>query len=191
MRLEEIAKIQSGFLNRGKIESRIDGSHYLIQARDVDAEQLTCFIDALVRFSPSLSRRDCILRSRDILFMSRGARNFALVLEEVPEPTLAAACFFIVRVYTQKALPEYVAWYLKQGSVQHYLRRNTGLGVHMPVVRRVVLENIEIPVPALETQERIADLDALSCREGRLLERLAAKRKELLTAVSLRASGGK
>jgi len=188
MRLQDIANVQSGYLSRGKIEAAADGSYYLLQAKDVDADRLTYQRNTIVRFNPELSRKDWILQRDDIIFMARGARNFAVLLEDIPEPLLAAACFFIIRVSNGKTLPNYLWWYLTQGPVEDYLHRASGRGVHMPVVRRAVLENMEIPVPPLETQQKIGALDKLMRTEQRLLTAMAEKRKELANAVCLKAA---
>ena len=58
----------------------------------------------------------------------------------------------------------------------------------MPVVRRAVLENMEIPVPPLETQQKIVTLDMLMRKEQKLLNKMAEKRKELTNAVCLKAA---
>ncbi|MCK4826255.1 hypothetical protein KA005_61505, partial [bacterium] len=94
MQLEKIAKIQSGYHSRGRVEPHEDGSHFLLQARDVDVEKLTYRTDTLIRFNPDLSRTDGILKKNDILFMARGTRNYSVLLREIPDSTLAAACFF-------------------------------------------------------------------------------------------------
>jgi hypothetical protein len=188
MHLKKIAGIQSGYISRGKIDSCGDGSHFLLQAKDVDGRRLTCCTDDLIRFHPDLSGKDWILERRDVLFMARGARNYSVLLEEIPHSALAAACFFIVRVSTQKVLPEYLFWYLNQAPVEHYLSRHSGRGVHMPVVRRAVLEDLDIPLPPLETQKKIAELDALRRKEQNLLDRLGQKRKDLIAAACLQAA---
>ncbi len=134
-----------------------------------------------------MSRKDWILKTGDVLFMARGSRNFSVLLQEIPNPVLAAACFFIIRVSTMDVLPGYLCWYLNQAPVEHYLRRHSGRGVHMPVVRRSVLENSDIPIPTLEIQKRIAELNVLMRDEQDLLKKLAEKRKDLLTAACLKA----
>jgi hypothetical protein len=187
MRLSKIAKIQSGYISRGKIEPREDGTHFLLQARDVDAERLTYQADSLVRFSPDLSRKDWVLKPDDVLFMARGTRNYSVLINDIPERALAAACFFIVRASSDQVLPYYLCWYLNQALVDHYLGRHSGRGVHMPVVRRAVLESIEIPIPPLEVQAKIAELDVLLRKELELIDKLAEKRKELITAACLQA----
>lgn len=188
MKLGSIAKVQSGHISRGRIEPREDGTHFLLQARDVDAERLTYWKDTLIRFNPVLSQKDWILKKGDILFMARGARNFSVLLNDIQEPALAAACFFIIRVSSEKIVPSFLWWYLNQSPVEKYLRTHTGRGVHMPVVRRAALENIDIPVPPLEIQNKIAELDVLMREEQELLDKLARKRNELVTSACLKAA---
>jgi hypothetical protein len=188
MELNKIAEIRSGHLNRGRIVSREDGSHFLIQARDTIADSLICDTNNLVRFKPNLSPSDRVLKIGDILFMARGSRNFALLLNDPPNSTLAAACFFVIRVTSSQVLPVYVAWYLNQAEVRDYLRRYSGRSVHMPIVRRAVLEKTEILIPSPETQRRIAELDFLEREEEMLLEKLSKNSKDLITAVCLRAA---
>ena len=187
MRLSKIAKIQSGYISRGKIEPREDGTHFLLQARDVDAECLIYKTENLVRFSPDLSRKDWVLEPEDVLFMARGTRNYSVLIKEIPEQALAAACFFIVRVSSDQVLPYYLCWYLNQATVDHYLGRHSGRGVHMPVVRRSVLESIDIPIPPLEVQSKIAKLDVLLENELKLIDKFAKKRKDLITAACMQA----
>lgn len=187
MELNKVASVQSGYHSRLRIEPLEDGSHFLFQARDVDVHSLTYRADTLIRFSPVMSRKDWILKMGDILFMARGARNFSVLLKQLPDAVLAAACFFIVRATNEVVLPGYLCWYLNQAPVEHYLSRHSGRGVHMPVVRRSVLEDIEVPVPSLEIQKNIIKMDALMRKEQDLLSRLAEKRKELITATCLQA----
>jgi hypothetical protein len=187
MRLSKIAKIQSGYISRGKIEPREDGTHFLLQARDVDAERLTYQAGSLVRFSPDLSRKDWVLKTDDVLFMARGTRNYSVLINNIPERALAAACFFIVRVTSDQVLPYYLCWYLNQALVDHYLSCHSGRGVHMPVVRRSVLESIEISIPPLVVQSKIAKLDVLLETELKLIDKFAKKRKDLITAACMQA----
>jgi len=187
MQLKKIAQIQSGYISRGKIEPREDGTHLLLQARDVDAERLTYQADSLIHFSPDLSRKDWVLKPDDILFMARGARNYSFLIKDIPDRVLAAACFFIVRVSSDQVLPYYLYWYLNQATVEHYLSRHSGRGVNMPVVRRSVLESIDIPIPPLEVQSKITKLDVLLEKELKLIDKLAEKRRELITAASMQA----
>ena len=188
MKLKKIAKIQSGYISRGKIDSRVDGTCLLLQAKDVDADRLSYRTDALVRFLPKLSGKDRFLKSDDILFMARGARNFSVLIDKLPDSVLAAACFFVVRIANSEILPEYLCWYLNQSPVEDYLKRFSGRGVHMPVVRRAVLESIDIPLPPIIVQKQVSAINKLVVKEQELFKTLADKRKTLMTEICLRAA---
>jgi len=189
MKLSKIALIKSGYHSRGRIEPLEDGTHFLLQARDIDGESLTCQTDKFIRFNPDLSRTDGTLTKNDILFMARGVRNYSVLLGEIPNSTLAAACFFIVSVSGKSLLPAYLFWYLNQPPVERYLVSHSGRGVHMPVVRRSVLEKLDVPLPNLEIQKKIVELEALRKEEEDLANRLAEKRKQLVTASCLKVIG--
>ena len=187
MKLKKIANIQSGFISRGKIDPRDDGTCLLLQAKDVDADHLSYCPGALVRFMPRLSVKDRFLKPGDILFMARGARNFSVLIDKLPDSVLAAACFFVVRISNSEILPEYLCWYLNQSPVEEYLKRFSGRGVHMPVVRRAVLESIDIPLPPIKVQKQVSALNKLLVKEQDLYKKLAEKRKTLITEICLRA----
>ena len=187
MKLKKIANIQSGYINRGKIEASENGSCLLMQAKDVDSDQLSYRTGALVRFNPGLSGKDWFLEPGDILFMARGARNYSLLIDNVPDSVLAAACFFIIRISNSDVLPEYLWWFLNQAPAEEYLKRFSGQGVHMPVVRRAVLESIDIPVPLIKVQKQVADMTALMMKERDLYKKLAEKRKNLITEICLQS----
>jgi len=188
MWLKNLAEIQSGYINRGKIDPRDDGTCLLLQAKDVDADYLSYRTDALVRFTPKLSGKDWFLKSGDILFMARGAMNFSVMVDKLPEGVLAAACFFVVRISNSEILPEYLSWYLNQSLVEEYLQRFSGRGVHMPVVRRAVLESIDIPIPLYKTQKKVSEINKLLQKEQVLYKKLAEKKKNLMTEICLKAT---
>jgi hypothetical protein len=188
MKLKKIGEIQSGYISRGKIDPRDDGTCLLLQAKDVDADHLSYRTDALVRFTPKLSGKDWFLNPGDILFMARGARNFSVMVDKLPEGVLAAACFFVIRIANYEILPEYLSWYLNQLPVEEYLKRLSGRGVHMPVVRRAVLESIDIPLLPTKTQKQVSKINKLLQKEQELYKNLAEKRKKLMTEICLRAT---
>ncbi len=171
-----------------QIDPRDDGTCLLLQAKDVDADHLSYRTDALVRFMPRLSGKDWFLKPGDILFMARGARNFSVILGELPDSVLAAACFFVVRVSNHAILSEYLCWYLNQTPVNEYLKRFSGRGVHMPVVRRAVLESIDIPLLPIKTQKQVSEINKLLQKEQDLYKKLAEKRRNLMTEICLKAT---
>lgn len=188
VKLKDIADVSPGYLNRSKIEPDENGSHFLIQARDVVAGVLDCAKAELVRFEPERSARDVLLRDGDVIFMARGVKNYAALLAGTPDSTLAAASFFVVRAVNGVLDPGYLAWYLNHPRAQHHFTRQSGSGVHMPVVRRASLESLDVPLPPPATQKKIAELYRLSLDEWKWIVSLHAKRTRLMEAVCLRAA---
>lgn len=187
MRVKKLAKIHSGHLSRRKVEAIENGTYFLLQARDVDSQTLAITPESMIRFNPALSPKDIELKDNDILFMARGSKNYAVLFKDLPEQTLAAACFFVVRVTDSRVLPGYLFWYLNQEIVKKYLERHSGRGVHMPVVRRGTLESIDIPLPPVEVQQKIIELSELMRKEQELAEQLAEKRRQVITSVCFQA----
>jgi restriction endonuclease S subunit len=188
MKLRQLAKIRPGHLNRAPIEPCDEGSNRLIQGRDVEAGILEKDDSSLIRFNPDHVQQSATLRDEDIVFMARGARNYAALLTRVPDRTLATASFFEVRASRDLIDPAYLAWYLNLPQTQHYFTQNSGRGVHMPVVRKSVLEDLDVPVPPLATQSRIAGLYRLQLEEQELTKALLEKRALLLEAAGLQAA---
>ena len=188
MKLNKIAKIQSGYISRGRIVPNEDGKCLLMQAKDVSADQLSYRTDALVRFNPTLSGKDWFLKPNDILFMARGTRNFSVLIDKMPDSVVAAACFFVLRISNSEVLPEYVSWYLNQSPVEEYLQRFSGRGVHMPVVKRAVIENIDVPLPPIKIQKQVSETNKLMQKEQDLYKKLAKKKKNLMTGICLKAT---
>ena len=188
MRLKNVAEIHPGYLNRAKIKPNSRGSHWLVQARDVEAGVLQCGDASLIGFEPEVTSRDILLRDGDVVFMARGAKNYAALLTQISESTLAAASFFIVRAASRDIDPAYLAWFLNQPRAQRYFTQNSGRGVHMPVVRRSVLEQMDIPIPSRAAQGQIAEVFRLALDEQKLTKALLTKRARLMEVVCLRAA---
>ena len=175
-KIKEIGDISLGYTSRKGIDTSPQGSHYLLQAKDLDARTRTCELGSLVRFSPISSTKTSSLKKNDIVFMARGSRNFSVLLSNIPDGMVAAGCFFIIRVRTKAVFPAYLAWFLNAEVARNYFARNRGKGVHMPVIRKATLENLDVPVPSLEKQEQIVELYSLARQEQSLLEELQKKR---------------
>ena len=187
--LKQFGDISMGYTSRKAVEPSQNGSYMMLQARDVDASALTYSLDSVIRFDPQFSVKGSLLRSGDILFMGRGSRNFSILLTDVPDGLIvAAASFFIIRVHSNALLPAYLSWYLNTGSLRNYFQRHRGKGVHMPVVRRSVLENVELPIPSIEIQNKIVEINSLSRVEQGIVKVLSDKRQLLVETACLQAA---
>ena len=109
----------------------------------------------------------------DVLFVSRGIRNHAVVVESVAENSIASGTLYILRA--KKGVdPVFLAWCINQLPVQAKIAQvRTGAGT--PIVQRNDFGLISLPFPDKARQSQIAKLSQLMAREKQLREQLAAE----------------
>lgn len=186
---ELMTSLQMGYQPRGAVKDDPEGTHWLIQMRDVSAEGV---VDAtsLARFMPERTPDPYVVRDGDILLQIRGWSHWAAVVRGLDEWTVASNHFYIMRADTNRVVPEYVAWYINESPAQNYLNRGAHGAGNVTVVPKAVLEETEVPVPPLSVQEHIAALAGLQWKEKRLMEQLHTKRKLLVSATCMQAAEG-
>lgn len=121
------------------------------------------------------------LRDGDVLIVGRGAKRTAVLVEEPPDRTVADRTFFVARPDSDQVVPAFLAWYLNERRAQHYLQSHSR-GTNIQTIKKSALERLPVQVPPLDTQERIADIQALLRREQELLRAWMDRRSELARA---------
>lgn len=183
-KLGDLAEIRSGYLTREAVRNNPEGTHCLLQIRDFSRDRATVNMIDLVRITPETRSSGHPLQTGDVLFLAKGANNFAFAVSDLLAPTLAASHFFILR--PKPAIrSDYLAWFLNHESTRALLTRLATTGAHMPIIRRDVLEALDIPLPPVTIQKTIADLDSLRSQEQALLAELARKQQYLISSVCM------
>ena len=180
--LTAFAEVQSGHPFRGRVPDDPTGNAYALQMRDIRPEGGVAWA-GLVRTSLDGNKNPVWLRTGDVVFVSRGMRNYALCLEEVPLPVVCSQYLFLLRVKSTGLLPEFLAWQINRASAQRYLAKNAE-GSDQLSIRRGVLEALPIVVPPLEQQHLIVALAKDVGRERQLLETLIRNREQQLDALA-------
>lgn len=169
--LSALAEIRVGYSFRSRLEHDPAGATPVIQMKDVEGSRLSQAASAVRCSLPDLDRHQ--IRDGDILFRSRGRTNTcALVGKGFGTAALAAP---LVLIRPRDILPEYLCWYLNTPQAQASLS-SFAAGTSVQMIPLEALRTFSIPVPPLETQQRIADVADLVLRERVLLERLASLR---------------
>jgi len=187
IKLSKIAEIKPGYMSRREVPYSENGAYAILQIKDFNESRTQVDFAHITRFNPDSHCEHQVLSKGDVLFLGKGHKNFAFSVGDVAPSTVAAGYFFVLRPDTQKFLPEFLAWYLNQPAVKKYLHKYSGRSVHIPVVSRAVLENIEVPVLGLAFQQNIVALDRLLAEEELLCHQLHEKRRLLLEAACLKA----
>src|SRR3972149_6876854 len=174
-KITEIADVQIGYQFRKKIEPADDGTNRVIQIRDFD-ENHTLNREGLSRVRIDKSTEQYLIHQGDVLFLSRGHRNWAAPIIDELQNTVAVGHFFVIKVRNEIILPEYLAWYINQSRAQEYFHNIAGRGTNMPLVTLSAFKGLPVDVPDMATQHRIVELSRLMEREKKTARRTSGKK---------------
>ena len=118
-----------------------------------------------------------LLKDGDVLFAAKGTKNFAAVFENHNEPSVASTSFFVLRPTNKKILPQYLAWVLNNHTTQTLLK-GQAIGSSIPSISKQVLDNLEITLPSIETQETILEITKLRNKEKALKQKIEILREK-------------
>ena len=118
------------------------------------------------------------LRRSDLLFLAKGVNNFAIEYDKNFERAVASSLFFILRKKSPVILSEYIAWYINSAEGQSYLHSEK-VGTSITNINKSTLEEMTIPIPPIDVQAKIAEVEKLKRKEKNLTE-LILKKKQLL-----------
>ena len=148
-KIQDIATLQTGLFAK----PLAFGEVVYLQAKHFDEQG-----NLSETLHPDLSIEDIsakhLLRAGDVLFAAKGTKNFAAVYEEHNLPAVASTSFFVIRLFDSNVLPEYLAWFLNNLNTQASLKAQA-MGTSIPSISKVVLEELEIPVPTIEMQKSV------------------------------------
>jgi hypothetical protein len=190
--LRQVADIRSGYPFRGAIEEVATGGVLVAQMKDVDVSDGVRWANA-VRTELLGRKPPDWLQGGDLLFVARGGRFFAACISAPPEPAVCGPHLLHLRVRAGcSVLPAFLAWQLNQSPLQRRLHV-AAEGSSQLSIRVGEIAALEIAVPTLEQQARIAGLAGAALRERHLLAQLAHTREQQLAvlATQLAESAGR
>lgn len=126
-------------------------------------------------------KSNSILKEGDLLFVAKGNYNFCTVYHREEYPAVASTSFLILRIKSKGiVLPEYVCWYINLQSTLKLLATDAAKGTAIPSISKGDLEELEIPIPSVECQEKIIGIAKLQIREEHIQKQLQTKRQQVL-----------
>ena len=173
-----------GLSFRSRIEPETDGTVEVIQMRDLTEDNKLSHRNLITTTMNDLSDRHLVKR-RDLIFRSRGQTTTAAIVDTEIGPAVVAAPLLRARATSKHVLPEYLCWFINQPLAQAFLH-SRATGTAMTVIGKSALDALEVPLPSLETQERIVALADLSNQEQRLMRELAKKKEKLVNGIQMR-----
>lgn len=175
--LRNIANVRMGATLRGRDAARSDsaGSHRMIQISDIADDGTFRTRD----FTPVVLREslnpDLLLCPGDVLFPNRGSRTTAAVFDEGDPKTFVGAQFFVITPDSRIVHPEYLAWTLRTSEAFAWFdsRRR---GTNVLTLQKASVEGFPVPLPPLEIQRTIVEIDRLRIHATELETRIAKLR---------------
>ncbi len=188
-RIIEIAEIHSGYPFRKAINHEANGDLAVIQMSDLQNHTKLNY-GKLVTVKGIQPKPHHFVKPGDLLFIAKGAHNFATHIDRHVERAIVTANFLIIRVTAPDVMPEYLAWYINQSPAQTFLKENAK-GSSIPAISKAALSKLHVPIPSLKLQQQIVRTQQLLELENHLQSRIQNSRRKIIEAQLLKtASGG-
>lgn len=185
-RLGDMTDIHSGYLFKKEDKASSKKGFYAIQPKDLTKSGRIVWPNYQ---TPVTTEPQPVhyLKKSDVLFLSK-MNPRPVFVESQPEHsnTIASSHFFIIRPTSKEVLPEYLYWFLNQQDTRKYIR-SVAAGSSILNVKKSDLQEIQVPLPSLEVQKKIADLAALSERYKEIQQSLNEKTERLVEHITLKA----
>ena len=170
LQLKNIAAVSSGVTFRSRIEASTSGNVRVIQMKDLGEDNLV-HLDQTICVNLPKPKPNQLTQIGDIIFRSRGQTNTAAILNEEIQNAIIAAPLLRVRPNKKKVASKYLLWWINQPSSQNYLASQSR-GTMVKMVSKQDLEDLEVNLPPLDQQYKIAEFFSLSIKEQYLLEEI-------------------
>lgn len=177
--LGSLGELWTGFQVRSAITDVPEAPHRLITLGDVTDEGIA--YERLARMDLGDRLWRYVLNPGDILLRPRGANYKAAVIQDLDGPVVATAPLYVFRLQVDEALPDYLAWWINRGEVQEKLA-NEARGSYIPTVSKETFARLELPLPNMETQHRVAQVQSLRRQERNLVGHLEFLRDQQIEA---------
>jgi restriction endonuclease S subunit len=182
--LKDVATVHMGYSFRSRLESLTSGAVAVIQMKDLTDEN-TVNCSNLTYVDMAKFNENHFARKNDLIFRSRSLTSTAAILSEDPGLVVVSAPLLKIRVTNSNVMPEYLNWFIRQLPAQIYLTSHAR-GTTQKMISKETLEMLEIDVPSLEKQKIIVTMATLAYDEQRILQQLAIKRKQYISATLIR-----
>ena len=186
--LKDVASIQMGYSFRTRLESRDSGTVAVIQMKDL-TDRNRVDNRSLVWVDMEVPREHHLVKPGDLIFRSRGLASTSAILEEEPGIAVVAAPLLRIRVTDHNILPEYLNWFISQTPAQSFFV-SQAKGTAQRMISKETLAGLDVLAPSLDRQRAIIAMASLAEREQYIINKLAEKRRQYLSATLIRLAQG-
>jgi len=176
-KLNELVKIRFGINGKASVDGKIS----YIQGKNFDLYGRLNKKEIFLTHANTVSERDYLIGG-DILFSGKGSRNYAVVWTGEIDIAVASSTFYVLTLFSNKIIPEFLAWYLNSEPVQAKLKI-IAKGATISNIPKRELQEVEIWIPDIKKQKIIVTIDKLRKKENILLKRISDKKDLLIRKI--------
>ena len=183
MKLQDLASVRSGLvLSRKQAKEPVGYPYRSINLRAIQPDASINLSEVDVYQAKEPLKPEYLSQIGDII-VRLTAPYTAVLVDETTEGMVISSNFVVIRIESEKLLPEYLFWLLNTQSVKRDIYENATSNM-LGAVNAKFLAEIEIALLPIEEQHKLAQIYLTSRREIRLLRELAEE-KERYYAKSL------
>ena len=124
-------------------------------------------------------KKENLLQKGDILIRLREP-NIAVYIDKDYKDTIISSLAAIVRIKSKKVNPLFLVNYINSSFIKKQLYSQ---GSAVPMLNVNFLNEVDVILPSLEIQEKIAQIQALSYKEINLLNKLIEEKQKQITTI--------
>jgi len=183
--LNEIADISSGYTFRGSIENDPKGQIFVLQAKNISANQDILNTLDFITISDKSIRTPYFLEHNDILLVSRGSGlgSFrSAIFETDQNNVMPSSSVHVIRIKDVTVLPKYVCLYLNSQDGQKALAQIVTGASYIQSILVKNLSDFPIPIPPIHIQKSIIALHENMQAQERILKRKNQLKHNIINA---------
>lgn len=182
LQLNEIVDIISGMGFRSK-DADPKGSIPVINASSIIAGSVLSEFSNLPKIAELPMRSPAIVQDNDLLMVSRSVPGnpFKTSLISTDTPIVATSSLYIVRIKDESISPLYLNYFFNSKEFQKEVVEKAR-GSTIAHISRRVLEEIEIPIPDIKTQNVIIELNQNIQKQNSINNRKKELQEEIIQA---------
>ncbi|MBU4511581.1 restriction endonuclease subunit S [bacterium] len=174
--IKDITDVISGYAFRTALKPQEDGLMTVIQVKDV-LGGLYINKNSLTKINLQKYQSKALVEENDVIISSRGSFKTNVIKGDAVN-VIAASSVYILRIKNKDIIPEYLAIYLNSVEGQKKIREKTTGSVIKTILRKD-LENLKIPLPNKDIQNKIIDL----YKNNQVQQKLLTRKKTLINEI--------
>lgn len=180
-KIGEIADVNQGHIFRKGISNRPEGNVFLIQPSDVDKNRK---VDSskLHRVRKEDIKDHSLVGGDDVIIKSKTGNPISFIISDTEKDYAVTNHFMIIRLSAESILPEYLEWFLNSPSALSFFNERM-VGTTVSFLKKKDLISLEVPIPPLNVQKKIIEIDKLIGKEESLMYELINIKKSLVHKV--------